>query len=119
MSFSYSERLNLRLLTLDSLEMRRLRADLILFFKILKVFVDADTSKFFERITPDFVTRGHRTPVFVLILDNISLQFELFQFGILFRQMLLKPSRFLVLRRVFLRLVLQNLYIFDCIFISF
>ena len=60
MSFSYSERLNLRLLNLDSLEMRRLRADLILFFKILKVIVDVDSSEFFERITPAFVTRGHR-----------------------------------------------------------
>ena len=33
-SFSYSERL--RLLNLDSLEMRRLRADLMLCFKMLK-----------------------------------------------------------------------------------
>ena len=36
MCFSYSERLNLRLLNLDSLEMGRLRADLMLCFKILK-----------------------------------------------------------------------------------
>ena len=64
MSFSYSERLNLRLLNLDSLEMRRLRADLILCFKILKRFVDVDASEFVERITPDFVTRGHRYKLF-------------------------------------------------------
>ena len=29
-------------------------------FKILKVFVDVDTSEFCERITSAFVTRGHR-----------------------------------------------------------
>ena len=63
MSFSYSERLNLHLLNLDSLEMRRLRADLILCFKILKGFVDIDTSEFVERFTPDFVTRGLKSQV--------------------------------------------------------
>ena len=57
-SFSYSERL--RLLNLDSLEMRRLRADLVLCFKMLKGFVDVDASEFFERVAPDSVTRGHR-----------------------------------------------------------
>ena len=36
-SFSYSERL--RLLNLDSLEMRRRGADLMLYFKIMKGFV--------------------------------------------------------------------------------
>ena len=59
MSFSYFEHLNLLLVNLDSLEMRRLRADLILCFKILKSFVDVDASEFFERITPDSVARGH------------------------------------------------------------
>ena len=57
-SFSYSKRL--RLLNLDSLEMRRLRADLMLCFKMLKIFVDVDASEFFERVAPDSVTRGHR-----------------------------------------------------------
>ena len=45
-SFSYSERL--RLLHLDSLEMCRLRADLMLCFKMLKGFVDVDASEFFN-----------------------------------------------------------------------
>ena len=44
-SFSYSERL--RLLNLDSLEMRRLRADLVLCFTMLKGLVDVDASDFF------------------------------------------------------------------------
>ena len=57
-SFSYSERLHL--LNLDSLEMRRHRADLILCVKMLKGFVDGDASDFFERVAPDSVTRGHR-----------------------------------------------------------
>ena len=56
-SFTYSERL--RLLNLDSLEMRRLRADLKLCFKMLKGFVDVDASEFVERVAPDSVTRGH------------------------------------------------------------
>ena len=53
-------------------------------------------TEYFERVSPDSLTRGHRYkivhPVFGLMLDNISLQFALFQFGILFHQMLLKPS---------------------------
>ena len=56
--FSYSERL--RLLNLNSLEMRRLRAHLMLCFKILKGFVNVDASEFFESVAPDSVTRGHR-----------------------------------------------------------
>ena len=40
--------------------MCRLRADLMLCFKMLKEFVDVDASEFFERVVPDSVTRGHR-----------------------------------------------------------
>ena len=40
--------------------MRRLRADLMLCFKMLKEFVDVDGSEFFERVALDSVTRGHR-----------------------------------------------------------
>ena len=57
-SFFYSERLHL--LNSDSLEMRRLRADLMLCFKIFKGFVDVDASKFVERVAPESVTRGYR-----------------------------------------------------------
>ena len=44
--------------------MRRLRADLMLCFKMLKGFVDVDASEFFERVAPDSVTRGHRYQLF-------------------------------------------------------
>ena len=40
--------------------MRRVRADLMLCFKMLKGFVDVDASELFERVAPDSVTRGHR-----------------------------------------------------------
>ena len=40
--------------------MRRLRADLMLCFKMLKGYADVDTSEFVERVAPDSVTRGHR-----------------------------------------------------------
>ena len=43
-----------------SLEIRRLRADLMLCFKMLKEFVDVDASELFERVAPDSMTRGHR-----------------------------------------------------------
>ena len=68
-SSSYSE--HLRLLNLDSLEMRRLRADLILRFKMLKEFVDVDASEFYERVAPDSVTRGHR---YKLVHTSVSPQ---------------------------------------------
>ena len=55
---SYSERL--RLLNLDSLEMCRLRDDLMLCFKMLKGFLDVDACEFFERVASDSVIRGHR-----------------------------------------------------------
>ena len=44
-SFSYYERL--RLLNLDSLELRRLRADFMLCFNMLKGSFDVDASEFF------------------------------------------------------------------------
>ena len=63
-SFSYSERLSL--LNLDSLEMRRLRADLMLCFKIMKGFVAIGCNNI-QRMPLNFsnvllltVTHGHR-----------------------------------------------------------
>ena len=53
--FSCFERL--RLLNLDSLEMRRLRADLLQCFKIMKVFADVDASECFELAPLDSATR--------------------------------------------------------------
>jgi len=55
-SLSYSERL-LRL-NLESLESRRVKADLVLLFKIIHGFVDIDYSAMFD-IQFDRTTRGH------------------------------------------------------------
>ena len=84
----------------------------MLCFKIMKGFVDIDASEFFERVPLDSVIRGHCFKLvypFGLMLDNNSFQFELFRFGILLRQMLLRPSRFLVSMRVSLKKSLKNL----------
>ena len=87
---------------------------------MLKGFVDVDDSTFLERVAPDSVTRGYRYKlVFVLMFDNISLQFELFQFEILFRQMFLRSSRFLVSRHASLERIWQDFWIYDCIFTIF
>ena len=92
-SFSYSERL--RLLNLDSLEMRRLGADLMLCFKMLKGFVDVDASEFLERVAPNSVTRGHR---YKLVHPSVRINVRQHIFavriipvGTLFRQILLRP----------------------------
>ena len=90
--------------------MRCLLADLMLCFKMLKGFVDVDASEFFERVASDSVIRGHRyklvhPSVRINVRQHFFLQFELLQFGIIFRQKLLRPSRFLVSRRASLERV--------------
>ena len=55
-SFTYHERL--RLLGLESLEVRRLRFDLIMCFKIIHNMVDLDKHSFFK-FSNDSRTRGH------------------------------------------------------------
>jgi len=55
-SLSYTERL-LRL-NLESLESRRVKADLVLLFKVIHGFVDIDYSVMFD-IQYDCTTRGH------------------------------------------------------------
>ena len=55
-SLSYTERL-LRL-NLESLESRRVKADLVLLFKVIHGFVDIDYSAMFD-IQYDRTTRGH------------------------------------------------------------
>ena len=55
-SLSYTERL-LRL-NLDSLESRRVKADLVLLFKVIHGFVDIDRCAMFD-IQIDRTTRGH------------------------------------------------------------
>jgi len=54
-SLTYRERLSV--LRLESLELRRLKADLIMCFKILKGFTNIDPSEFFTPSTCN--TRGH------------------------------------------------------------
>ena len=54
-SLTYRERLSL--LRLESLELRRLKADLIMCFKILKGFTNIDPREFFTPSTCN--TRGH------------------------------------------------------------
>ena len=53
----YIERLSV--LKLESLEVRRIRADLKLCFKIIYGLCDLDTSDFFTLYPPSSVTRGH------------------------------------------------------------
>ena len=53
----YMERLSV--LKLESLEVRRIRADLKLCFKIIYGLCDLDTGDFFTLFPPSSVTRGH------------------------------------------------------------
>ena len=56
-SFTYIERLNI--LDLESLELRRLEADLIKYFKIMHNHVDVEKSNFFSLAHNSYSTRGH------------------------------------------------------------
>jgi hypothetical protein len=62
--YNYSSRL--ALLDLDSLELRRLRQDLILVYKIVFRLVDVNSNYYFKT-NADSVTRGH---VFKLLTSN-------------------------------------------------
>jgi ribonuclease P/MRP protein subunit RPP40 len=62
--YNYSSRL--ALLDLDSLELRRLRQDLILVYKIVFRLVDVNSNDYFK-MNADSVTRGH---VFKLLTSN-------------------------------------------------
>ena len=55
-SLSYTE--SLMRLNLESLESRRVKADLVLLFKVIHGFVDIDCSAMFD-IQFDRITRGH------------------------------------------------------------
>ena len=57
---TYGERL--RTLDLESLEYRRLKADLLLCFKIVRGFIDLSSSDFFV-INDSSITRGHRLKI--------------------------------------------------------
>ena len=49
----------LTFLSLDSLELRRLKADLLLTYKIIFALVDVDCDNYFN-VRRDNITRGHR-----------------------------------------------------------
>ena len=53
----YTERLSLT--NLDSLESRRIKFDLLMYYKIINNLVDTDSSKFFTFVHHSFNTRGH------------------------------------------------------------
>ena len=53
----YTERLSLK--NLDSLESRRIKFDLLMYYKIINNLVDTDSSKFFTFVHHPFNTRGH------------------------------------------------------------
>ena len=55
-NFSYDERL--KILNIDRLEIRRIKIDLVLFYKIINNLVDMDTYDFFE--FSNTVIRGHQ-----------------------------------------------------------
>ena len=55
--FTYGERLSLT--NLATLESRRIRFDLIMYYKIINNLVDLDSSKFFNSLSHSFNTRGH------------------------------------------------------------
>ena len=56
-SFGYRERLFV--LNLESLEVRRLRTDLAMYFKIIHKLIDLEFDDFFKRSPNELVTRGH------------------------------------------------------------
>ena len=54
---TYTERLSLT--NLDFLESRRIKFDLLMYYKIINNLVDIDSSKFFTFVHHSFNTRGH------------------------------------------------------------
>jgi len=69
--YSYPERL---LITkLDTLECRRIRFDLAMYFKIINNLVDSDSSTFFNFNSNPANTRGHQFKLTKLVYPNNSL----------------------------------------------
>jgi len=56
---SYSYEARLALLELDSLKVRRIKADLVYVYRIVFNLVDTDCNNFFSVIGNNSVTRGH------------------------------------------------------------
>ena len=60
-SLTYAERL--RVLNLESLELRRLKFDLILIFKIINGYVDINCGRLFEFFSKNLNLRGHQKKI--------------------------------------------------------
>lgn len=71
---SYFERL--RILHADTLEVRRLRLDLIMMFKVINSFVDLDIGDFFELNTHSLCTRGHNLKLAKPMCNNNARAFS-------------------------------------------
>ena len=72
---SYSERL--KLLKIDSLECRRIKADLIMFFKIFHDLIDLDVHEFLQFPTPTHEVIILKLNALVLIIMIRSLATDL------------------------------------------
>src|SRR2546425_13262757 len=74
LGFNYSPQVDtiarLASLGIDSLEVRRLKAALIMYYKILHNFIDVD-SKMFSSLVNNSVTRGHPIKIINLTVTQI------------------------------------------------
>jgi hypothetical protein len=71
---TYEERL--KLLGLITLENRRMRADLIEVFKIIKGYEGLDERKFFKRYSQESVTRGHSLKLYKMRVNKDVFKFS-------------------------------------------
>ena len=71
-SFSYKDRL--LILNLESLELRRLKNDLLMYYKVLHNCVDLDKSDFFNFAQNDYNTRGHNLKLKKFSFSNNCLE---------------------------------------------
>ena len=72
LSFSYKDRL--LILNLESLELRRLKNDLLMYYKVLHNCVDLDKSDFFNFAQNDYNTRGHNLKLKKFSFSNNCLE---------------------------------------------
>ena len=72
--WSYEERL--QWLEADTLELRRLKLDLVTMFKVIKGIIDVDASDFFEFSQHDICTRGHNFKIVQPACNNNARAFS-------------------------------------------
>ena len=84
-SWTYRERLSV--LRLESLELRRMKADLIMCFKILKGFTNIDLSEFLRRqhAVLEVIVWNCIIPILEFLLVKISSLFAWFKYGIIYQ----------------------------------